>query len=319
MENQKILDNIVSKNTYEVPTELEEKVLGRLKTFEEAYLSHEEYYYSGHQFKLSERFSHVERLMEDIQPGEVVGIGGYSGTGKTAVTSQFIDDYLDISSTKGVFVTLEMSNRSFFLRKAMEELTPDYENKVSKQEASEKTVTKKEFREKLFAKHKNMLLLDNEYSLKNIFAIVEVFKKYLERNGDNLSVVAIDFAQLLQGGSDVSLQAAIFQMLKEEAKRLDIIVFVLHQLKSASSPTVEPTPADISGRGENYQLMDYMYFIWKKTAEGDILCMKSSKERWSPSSGIELKRRGMKFYSQAATGKSEDDIAKDNGFLGLTK
>jgi hypothetical protein len=297
-EQRALVDKMLGKGEeISVTTEEEEAILSQIKTSAQAMQEYMEFVRKGISFKLSDRFKHLNRLMENISPGQVVGIAGSSGSGKSLVINQLQNDYAEITKTYGLFATLEMPARDVIIRQAMENSQPHKENEVYKSLVTEKVMTDKAFREEVIRESERIGILDNSYNLDKTLGITELYIKKMKSQRKEVTFLTIDFQSLLEGGADIDKQAVIAQKLKKWAKKLDIIIFTLQQLNGSIEKTEEPKSNHISGRKELYMMVDFVYFIWKSASDPSVTHFKGDKERWGLSSKVSLVATGMKLES----------------------
>jgi hypothetical protein len=318
-ERLELIDKMLGKSKDPVFTdEEEERILSRLKSSKQCVDEYIAYIRSGKSYRLSERFQHLMSFMQDISPGQVVGIAGSSGSGKSLVLDQLNEDYANLTESYGMLGSLEMTGADQAARKAMTLSDPDEENMVSKSVATKNLLSNQEFYNKVISAGERVKVLDDSYNIDEIFEIAAVYKRHLERNGDTLSFVSIDFQSLLDGGADIDKQASIAQKLKVYAKKLNVIVFVLQQFNGTMDKYDEPTTSNaISGRRDLFMMLDFSFMIWKSRTHKGRIRLKNSKERWSGESVVDLVSRGMYLYSAEHISDDKHEAAKAAGNVGI--
>ncbi len=318
-EQRQLIDKMLGKKEEpKFTSEENERILSRFKQSEDRLNKYKEYVDSGHSYRLSPRFSHLNPFMRDISPGQVVGIAGASGTGKSLVLDQLNKDYAAVTDTYGVLVTLEMSHADQAIRGAMALGDCDENNQVSKQEVTERLFTSKEFYDTVRQDGSRIATLDDAYNLTEIFELIKVYQQHMKDQGKYLSFISIDFQTLLDGGDNVDKQSDIAQQLKIMAKKLNIIVFTLQQLNGMIDEYEEPFANNISGRKALYQMLDFSFMIWKSVVDGARIFMKNNKERWSKKATIDLVAIGMALQSEEHKPDQAGSVAKSRGNKGLT-
>jgi hypothetical protein len=316
-EQRALLDKMLGKESLEVTTAEEIAILSRIKTSAQAMEEYTDFVKKGISFKLSARFKHLNPLMEDISPGQVVGIAASSGASKSLFVNQIQNDYARTSKTYGLFASLEMPARDIAVRSAMEESAPHNENQVYKSVVTEKIMTDEAFRADIIKGGERVNILDDAYDLDAILAIMELYVSYMKKQGKPVTFLTIDFQSLLTGGADVDKQAEIAQKLKIGAKKMDVIIFTLQQLNGSIDKTEEPTTNKISGRRELYMMLDFSYFLWKSASNPAVTHFKSAKERWTLESKASLVATGMRLESSEFLPEDTMAIGMFRGNRGL--
>ncbi|APJ38511.1 DnaB-like helicase C-terminal domain-containing protein [Mycoplasmopsis pullorum] len=217
-------------------------------------------------------FYFIDQIANGMQKGQLVVLGGRTGTGKTALALNIIDNIaINTNDDNGIFLyfSLEMTNAELVNRlmsKNMhapissiyqwryklrtKQLSPEQENEFSK------------LLEK--CRRGNLWIIDETYNLEQI---VQVIKNFVNQN-IKINGICIDHLQILRteikSKSKYDQIAHITQILKEEAKKLNINIFLLSQLsrESAKNKKQEPDLYDLRESGTIEQDSDVVFLIY---------------------------------------------------------
>lgn len=214
-------------------------------------------------------FDFIDHITNGMQKGQLVVLGGRTGTGKTALALNIIDNIaINTNDDNGIFLyfSLEMTNAEIanrLMSKNMhapissiyqwrykfrnKQLTPEHELEFTK-------LLQK-------CRRENLWIIDETYNLEQI---IQVIKNFVNQN-IKINGICIDHLQILRteikAKSRYDQITHITQILKEEAKKLNINVFLLSQLsrESAKNKKQDPDLYDLRESGSIEQDSDVVF------------------------------------------------------------
>ena len=318
-ERDELVDAMLGKEKEILTSEEEKAVLSQFKSSEQEMDAYLTYLKTAREFRLSPRYSELQKLMKDIQPGYYVGWAAASGCGKTSTSRQIFNDYLNVTDQDGIFFTMELKSRELALRNAQELRSPDVGHYVDKDITNEHLVTNTEFRNEVTKSWSNFYSVETAYDVNVMFEMAKVFKKHIEQKGRRLGAIVIDFVQMAKGGHNIDKQPEIAAFLKFIAKTLDVIVVGILQLNSTIDKFEEPNENHISGHKALFQTSDFGFLLWKNVDDKRRIIVASKKERHSLESKCDLVQTGMRIHSEEHQPIEEGAIARMAGNRGLRR
>ncbi len=317
-EKQDLLDRMLGKgDAVDITDEEEAAVMGQISNSKKEMDSYITYLATARDFKLSPKYSHLNTIMKDIQPGYYVGWAAASGVGKTSTTRQIFNDYLNSTGQDGIFFTMELKSRELALRNAQETRDPDDGDYVDKDVTNRLLLSDKDFRESIISDWSRFHSVETAYDVKVMCEMAKVFKRVIGRDGRKLGVIAVDFVQMAKGGHNIESQPEIASFLKYMAKSLDVVVVGILQLNSTIGKFEEPTENHISGHKALFQTSDFGYLLWKNATDPRRIIVASKKERHSLAGRCDLVQVGMRIHSEEHREVTREDMGRAAGNRGL--
>ena len=248
-------------------------------------------------FSLGSRFVHINEIMSTAIPGDVIGIVGGSGTGKSSLGLEFVNCEAHQRGKQGLFASLEMSRAGCFFRAATISMIPDEDGLVPAKQVAKSLLRDASFRERVDQEGSNVLIVD-ETGL-SLEQIEQYIYKADEMTKGSISSVCIDFAQQMKNADQIEYAPRIAKEVKAVAKRTGKKVFILLQTnKTHPNPYTEVEFSHLEGSGSWRQACDYILGFWKSESDIHRLHGKAMKTRWDEDGQrFDLVREGLKYHS----------------------
>lgn len=267
-------------------------------------------------FTLGDRFPHINNVMSITLLGDLVGIVSNSGVGKSTLSMEFGNSLANIRNKYNLFVSLEMAKHAVFFRGATMSYNGDEHGNVSSKEVAYKLLHDQEVLEKVYKEWDRTLIVDKgSISLESLERYINIANEVC--SGD-LGCVAIDYAQYIDGASQIELSAKIAREVKEVMKRVNLIGFINFQCnKMIPDSYTEVQDSHVEGVKAHKQACDYMMAFWKDREDNKRLHGKFLKTRWEADNNyFDLVRHGLKYHSEDYKEPSPiDPITKFGGGL----
>ena len=223
---------------------------------------------------LSTGFHQFDEKTSGLQKGELVIIAGRPGMGKTSLAMNIMENVALKGGHACAFFSLEMASSQIAMRMFASFARVDQMHlKKGKLEVEDWAKLTKA----LPALENASIYIDDS----SILTPVEVRSRVrtLKREQRNLSLVVVDYLQLMQGGSSVAENRAIeistiSRSLKAMAKEVDVCVVALSQLNRQieTRHTNKPQMSDLRESGaieQDADLVAVIYAADKDTVEDD--------------------------------------------------
>jgi hypothetical protein len=246
-------------------------------------------------FSLGDRFQDINETMSVTLLGDLIGIVSNSGVGKSTLTMDFINSYAQIKDKYSLFISLEMASHACFFRGATISYTPDENGEVSSKEIAYNLIHKEDIREAIYKEWNKLLIVD-----KGSIALDQIENYATIANdvcGNRLGCIGIDYAQYIDGASEIDKSLYIAREVKSVIKRLSVIGFIAMQCnKIIPNSYVEVEDLHIEGVKAWKQACDYIMGFWKSKADNKRLHGKFLKTRWGKDDKrFDIKRNGLKY------------------------
>lgn len=262
-------------------------------------------------FSLGDRFIHINEVMNVTLLGDLIGIVGNSGTGKSTLCMDFANCLCQQRGNFSAFFSLEMASHACFFRGATISYSPDEFGEVSSKKVAYELLHDQSLMESISKEWERILILDKgSITLEKIEEYANIAK---EITGDRLGSIIIDYSQYIDGASDIDKMLEISRNVKAVLKRLKVIGFMAMQCnKLMSNSYTEIEDSHIEGSKSWKQTCDYILAFWKSRDDTKRLHGKFLKTRWEKDDvRFDMVRDGLKYHTEV----HKPDV--NNGIGGL--
>lgn len=210
-------------------------------------------------------FKQIDKLTTGFHKDQMIVIAARPGLGKSAIGINIINDVIYKQNKKALLFSLEMSSEQIILRGICSYADLDIS---SLRDGDVTENDKKRLRQTLLnlKKSKNLYIDDNPNQ--TIFTIATKSKMMKHKMGDDLSIIVIDYIQLITGDKKLSREQQVSEIsrgCKILSKELAVPVVVLTQLNRESEKENRyPRLSDIRESGSIEQDADIVMFISKQ-------------------------------------------------------
>jgi len=270
-------------------------------TFREAGEAFVDIWNKSGEFKFGSRYKHIDDIMSLVLIGDTIGILGSSGTNKSTNGLDLTNSYAVEHDCAGLFISLEMAKHACFFRGASISYNADEEGDVNSKELASRLIHEPELREHMYEEWKRVHVLDRSLNIQQIEDYIMLAKnKILRTTGKDLRFVTVDYAQCIDGMTNIKEAANIARGLKEVAKNCGVYLLELLQTnKSIGDAYTKPTDIHIEGVQAVKQSLDWLIYSWKSTEDKHRLHMEFNKTRWNnEGKPFDLVREGLRFHSE---------------------
>lgn len=249
-------------------------------------------------FSLGERFSHINDVMNVTLLGDLIGIVGNSGTGKSTLCMDFANCLCRERGNYSAFFSLEMASHACFFRGATISYPPDEFGEVSSKKVAYELLHNQSLMESVSKEWERILILDKgSITLEKIEEYANIAK---EITNDRLGSIIIDYSQYIEGASDIDKMLEISRNVKAVLKRLKVIGFMAMQCnKLMPNSYTEIEDTHIEGSKSWKQVCDYILAFWKSRDDTKRLHGKFLKTRWEKDDvRFDMVRDGLKYHTE---------------------
>lgn len=249
-------------------------------------------------FNLGERYEKLNEVLSSSLKGDLIGIVGASGSGKSTLSLDFCNEYSKFKGCFSVFFSLEMAAHACFFRGATMKFEPNDEGEIHSNYVTEQMIENREIIDKISDEWKNILILDKgSIPLERIKEYAGIANDMV---GGNLGSISIDYAQYIEGATNIDKAALIARHTKDVVKALNVYGFIAIQTnKTMPNAFTEIFDNHIEGVGAIKQACDYMIAFWKSRDTNKRLHGKFLKSRWSVGEErLDLVRNGLIYRTE---------------------